>query len=195
MPLVCMNYQTRHTRAAMYTSPGFHHCDSLFYEWCYSQAPTGTKLPWISLCCWKTHKGAAQGALSTAEPIKGSQIVCQILKEFCSLLPDIQKRLLCCRTLEGQGFFVEPKWPLPTPKPLQQHRFICQNVATVYFSLIWLIWFRNSQLHLSLALESTVGWISTLAYGINTNSWPKRFSVVYCTHIVQTKLMLKNQCL
>jgi len=58
----------------------------------------------------KTHKGTMQKALPTAkQPIKGSQTLCQILKEFSSLSSDIQKRLLCCRTLDGQGFFVESK--------------------------------------------------------------------------------------
>jgi hypothetical protein len=170
MPLVWTNYQIRHTRAARYTSPGFHDCDSAcFMSDVTARAPTGTKLPWVSLCCQKTHKGTAQGAPSTAkQSTKGSQTVCQILEEFCSILSDIQKRLQCCRTLECQGFFVEPKWPLPPPKPLQQHRFICQNTATAYFSFSWLIWFRHGPLRLSLALESTVGWISTMAYETNT---------------------------
>jgi len=35
--------------------------------------------------------------------------------------------------------------------------------------------------------------ISTLAYEKNTNCGPETFSVACCTHIVQTKLMLKNQ--
>ena len=35
--------------------------------------------------------------------------------------------------------------------------------------------------------------ISTLAYETNCNCWPERLSVTYCTHIIQTKLMLKNQ--
>jgi len=35
--------------------------------------------------------------------------------------------------------------------------------------------------------------ISTLAYEANTLFWPERLSVVYCTHIIQTKLTLKNR--
>jgi len=143
MPLVWMNYQMRHTRAAMYNSPGFHDCDwTCFMSDVTTRAPTGTKLPWISLCCWKTHKGTMQGALSTAkQPTKGSQTVCQILKEFSSLLSDIQKRLLCCRTLEGQGFFVEPKWPLPPPKSLQNTD----------------LYVKTQQLHISLSADQ-YGW-------------------------------------
>jgi len=90
------------------------------------------------------------------------------------------------------GFLCGAKMTPSPPKLLKQHRLICQNIATAYFSLSWLIWFRHSPLRLSLALESTVGWISTLAYGTNTNCWPGRFPVVYCTHTVQTKLTLKN---
>jgi hypothetical protein len=34
--------------------------------------------------------------------------------------------------------------------------------------------------------------IATLAYEAKTLSGPERLSVAYCTHIIQTKLMLKN---
>jgi hypothetical protein len=38
-------------------------------------------------------------------------------------------------------------------------------------------------------------WIEilTMAYVTNSSCWPERLSVVYCTHLVQTKLMLKNR--
>jgi len=42
--------------------------------------------------------------------------------------------------------------------------------------------------HISLCVE-----ISTLAYESNSSCCPKRLSVAYCTHIIQTKLMLKNR--
>jgi len=32
-----------------------------------------------------------------------------------------------------------------------------------------------------------------MAYEMNTFCWPERLSVAYCTHIIQTKLMLKNR--
>jgi len=35
--------------------------------------------------------------------------------------------------------------------------------------------------------------ISTLAYESNSSCYPERLSVAYCTHIIQTKLMLKNR--
>jgi hypothetical protein len=34
--------------------------------------------------------------------------------------------------------------------------------------------------------------ISTPAHEANFICWPERLSVAYCTHIIQTKLMLKN---
>jgi hypothetical protein len=36
------------------------------------------------------------------KPIKGSQTVCRIVKEFFSLLSDTQKRLICCLPFEGE---------------------------------------------------------------------------------------------
>jgi len=35
--------------------------------------------------------------------------------------------------------------------------------------------------------------VSTLAYLTNSSCCPERLSVAYCTHIIQTKLMLKNR--
>jgi len=35
--------------------------------------------------------------------------------------------------------------------------------------------------------------ISTLAYEANSSCWRERLSVAYCTHIIQTKVMLKNR--
>jgi len=35
--------------------------------------------------------------------------------------------------------------------------------------------------------------ISTLAYESNSSCCPERLSVAYCTHIIQTKLLLKNR--
>ena len=58
-----------------------------------------------------------------------------------------------------------------------------------------IIWFDTACFCLSLTLESTVGWISTLAYETSTNCWPESFSVAYCTQKVQTKLLLKNQAI
>ena len=82
--------------------------------------------------------------------------------------------------------------PPPPPKPLQKPWCICHHVATAYL-------FQLTHMFLDTAcfvypLHWSPPWveISTLTYETNTNCWPKRFSVVYCTHILQTKLMLKN---
>jgi hypothetical protein len=52
----------------------------------------------------------------------------------------------------------------------------------------------ETQLALFIACPA-VHWveISPLAYESNSSCCPKRLSVAYCTHIIQTKLMLKNQ--
>ena len=83
--------------------------------------------------------------------------MCRILEEFFSLLSDIQKRLLCCRTLEGQGFFVEPDDPLHLLNPLN-NRDLYVNTYHSTFSPSDLNGSRHSPRYLSLALESTVGW-------------------------------------
>ena len=83
--------------------------------------------------------------------------------------------------------------PSPPPKPLQQPWFMCQHIATAHLSQLNNMVPETACFCLSLALQSTVGWISTMVYETSTNCWPERFSVAYCTHRVQTKLMLKNQ--
>jgi len=51
------------------------------------------------------------------------------------------------------------------------------NTARLLYRLFWI----------SLWVE-----ISTLAYELNSSCCPARLSVAYCTHIIQTKVMLKN---
>jgi len=82
--------------------------------------------------------------------------------------------------------------PPPPPKPLHKPWFICQHIVTAQLSQ-WVISFET-QLAFIYHLHRSPLWveISTLAYKMNTNCWPERFSVAYCTHVVQTKLMLKN---
>ena len=83
--------------------------------------------------------------------------------------------------------------PPPPPKPLHKPWLLCQHIVTVQLSQ-WAISFET-QLVFVYHLHRCSPWveISTLAYETNTNCWPERFSVAYCTHIVQTKQMLKNQ--
>jgi hypothetical protein len=120
--------------------------------------------------------------------IMESQIAFQSLEEFCSFLSNILWRF---------AMLQDPwRWsqngPAPPPKPLQQPWYICQHVATVHLSQATNT-FSDTCFSLSLILDSSVGWISTLTYETSTNCWPERFSVVYCTHIFQIKLMLKNR--
>jgi hypothetical protein len=53
----------------------------------------------------------------------------------------------------------------------------------------------KTQLAFVYSLPCSSPWveISTLAYETNKHYCPHRLSVAYCTHIPQTKLMLKNQ--
>ena len=69
---------------------------------------------------------------------------------------------------------------------------ICRHTATAHFSHLTnkvLTACFNYHLHWSsLWVE-----ISTLPYETNSSCWQEWLSVAYCTHIIQTKLMLKNQ--
>ena len=67
-------------------------------------------------------------------------------------------------------------------------RFRCEmdfEMVRVEFSVS----LRHSSPCLSLTLQSLWVEISTLAYELNSSCCPER-SVVYCTHIIQTKLLL-----
>ena len=83
-------------------------------------------------------------------------------------------------------------YPLPTPKPLHKHQYRHRHFVTPHFSLLTNMVLTLFVL-LSLALEFTVGEISTLAYEAKTLSSPEILSVAYCTHIMLIKLMLKNR--
>ena len=85
--------------------------------------------------------------------------------------------------------------PPPPPKPFNKHWYICRHLVTANFSQLTnmvltlctlITCFDYSMLWSSLWVE-----ISTLAYEAITLSWPERLSVAYCTHIIQTKVMLK----
>jgi hypothetical protein len=71
------------------------------------------------------------------QPIKGSQTVCQILEEFCSLLFDILWRFAMLQDPWRSGYMWSQNEPPPPPKPLQQSWFIiCQHTATVHLSQV-----------------------------------------------------------
>jgi hypothetical protein len=118
--------------------------------------------------------------------------VCGNFEEFCSLLPKIPR---CFGKLQDPWRYGFPPVarmdPLP-PKPIQKPWFICQRIATAQFSR-WETWFET-QLNLFIACTG-------VACGLKYQHWPlkqtpsfdhKFFSVEYCTHRVQTNLVLKN---
>ena len=74
-------------------------------------------------------------------------------------------------------------YPLPTPKPLHKHQYRHRHFVTPHFSLLTNMVLTLFVL-LSLALEFTVGEISTLAYEAKTLSSTEMLSVAHCTHIM-----------
>jgi hypothetical protein len=74
--------------------------------------------------------------------------------------------------------------PPPIPKPLHKHRYIHSHLVTAHFSQLTTVCFDCH----SLWVE-----ISTLAYEVKSLPWREGLSVAYCTHVIQTKVMLKNQ--
>jgi hypothetical protein len=78
--------------------------------------------------------------------------------------------------------------PSPPPKAPYKHRYISRHFLTAHFS----------QLTNTACFDYRLSWgslwveISTLAYEANSSCWPERLSVAYCTHIIQTKVMIKN---
>jgi hypothetical protein len=99
----------------------------------------------------------------------------EVWRNFIHSYPISCGGLLGCRTLEDQGFSVEPEGPPSPPKHLQQPWFISQHIATAHLSQMTNMVPDIARFCLSLALEPNVGWTSTMAYG-----WPQRISVVYC---------------
>jgi hypothetical protein len=121
-------------------------------------------------------------------PIKGSQAECWSFGEFCSRLSHTLCRFTMLQDCWRSGFLCGARMD-----PLQQPLFICQQIATAHLSQLTNTVPDTACFCTLLALESTVGSISTLAYEMGTNCWPESFSVAYCMHIVQTKLMHKTQ--
>ena len=78
--------------------------------------------------------------------------------------------------------------PPPPPKPLHKHWYIYVDTCQLHIFHSWLIRFWHCLLCGSLWVE-----ILTLPYEANFSCWPEMSSVAYCTHIIQTKLMLKNR--
>ena len=121
-----------------------------------------------------------------------SQTVRKVWRNFVHSYSVTCCGLLCCRTLEGQAFFQEPESTPASTKPLHKHQYICRHIVKAHFPS-WLIRFWHRVLWLLLAIQFLWVEISTMAYETNSSCWPERLSVAYCTHIIQTKLMPKNQ--
>ena len=83
--------------------------------------------------------------------------------------------------------------PPPPPTPLQKPWFIClthRNYAVLSMSNVV---GDTACLVCHLLWSSLWVEISTQAYESNSCCCPARLSLAYCTHIIQTKVMLKNQ--
>jgi hypothetical protein len=100
----------------------------------------------------------------------------------------------CCasRPLKVRLSFLSQNVPPPPPTPLYKHRYIRRHFITAHFSQL-----TNTvltQLAHDYHLLGSSPWveISTLAYEGNSSCWPEMLSVAYCTHIIQTKFMLKK---
>ena len=114
------------------------------------------------------------------DPKRGCKQCVEVWRNFVHSYPTYCGGLLGCRTLEGQALSVEPECPPPPPKPLKQPWFISQHIATAHLSQMTITVPDIACFCLSLALESNVGWTSTMAYETCTNGWPQSFLVVYC---------------
>ena len=127
----------------------------------------------------------------------------RLWKNFVYSNPTYCAGMLSCRTVEGQGFFVDREWnPSTSQTPPTTLIYMSTHGKCTFVSANTVP--DTACFCLMLTLESTVGWISTLPYEMSTNCWQDRFSVPCCTHIVRTKLMhrnwrytkkKKNQCL
>ena len=85
------------------------------------------------------------------------------------------------------------KGPFQPPKPLQNPWLLRQHTATAQFFQLTDRFRDTGSFVCSLHCSPLWVEISKLAYETNTNCWSERFSVPYCTHIVQTMLMFNNR--
>jgi len=119
--------------------------------------------------------------------------VCRSLEEFYSLLSEI---LQCFGMLQEpwrSGFLCVARMdPLHLLNP-SKNPHLCQHIAIAQF-VQWVMLFKT-QLAFVCCLPCSPLWveISTMAYETNSSCWPERLSLANCTHIIQTKLMLKNR--
>ena len=117
-----------------------------------------------------------------------------VLKFGVILFTPIRLTAVVCYTsgpLKVRLSFRSQNVPPPPPRTLHKNTILGRHLWVGIFSS-WLIRFWHCLLnHLLWSLLCVE--ISTLAYEANSSCWPEKLSVVYCTHIIQTKLMLKNR--
>jgi len=124
--------------------------------------------------------------LAAERPVQGSQRFCRNLEEFCPLQPVILSNFAMSQDLWRSGFPCGGRMdPLHILNPSNNPDLLV-NTATENLPQLTNRVSDTARFCLSFALESTVGWKSTLAYETITNCWPGRFSAAYCTHIFQT---------
>ena len=82
--------------------------------------------------------------------------------------------------------------PPPPPKPLHKHQYISRHLVTVIFPS-WLNGCVTACSDYRLLWGALWVETSSLASEVKTLSWPERLSVAYCTHIIQSKVMLKSE--
>ena len=117
-----------------------------------------------------------------------------VSKFWAILFTPVQLTTVACyvsEPLKVRISFRSQNVPPPLPKPLQKHQYIRKQLVTAHFSQLTNTVLTCS-LSISLALAFTVRSNINTGLWSKTLSWPERLSVAYCTHIIETKLMLKN---
>jgi len=118
--------------------------------------------------------------------------VCWSLEEFCSLPSEI---LQCFGKLQdpwkSEFLCVARMDSLHLLNP-SRNQFIRRHIATAQFSQWVNAVLDTDRLVYRWPCSSLWVEISTLAYVTTSSHWPE-IVVAYCTHTIQTKLMLKNR--
>jgi hypothetical protein len=95
-------------------------------------------------------------------------------------------------SFKGQNVTPPPPKPLPNTD-IYIYIYISPLLVTTSFSQLTTTVLTHLLLHYRLLRGSLWVEISTLACEANCSCCSARLSVAYCTHIIQTKLMLKNR--
>ena len=89
--------------------------------------------------------------------------------------------------MEVRFSFRSQNVPLPPPKPLQKHQYTHRNLVTMHFSKLT---------KMVLTRLAFIIACSGVHCGLKNQHWPMKRKLfldqkVYCTHTIQTKVMLK----